>query len=581
LEIAMGSVFKPKVTRPLPAGATLIVRGGQQWAEWRDAAGKLRRAPTTGGKAKRPGVRVEASTYTAKFRDGTGLLRKVATGCRSREAAKQVLAELEARAEKVRSGLLSARESEVAEHHNTPIDEHIDAYLTVLATSRGKGAHACVSKTHVQNVRRGLFEITRACGFVKLRDMTRRPVLEWAARCQRHLTSREQPTGRTRRHAKPPGPRTINAKLTALTAFGNWLVDAGRLIENPFERLEKLDESDDVRRKRRALTGDELHRLLRVARLRPLAERGRSTVRRQGPRLSPKGRATWTKAPLTLATIDAAAERARDVVRPDVADRLEVEGWERALTYEVMLTTGMRKGEVASLSVADLDLRDDAPSVTLHGVNAKNGRRCEIPLRPDVAGHLRDWVADRRRRLTALGEQLPADAPLFRVPSGLIRILDRDLIAAGIPKIDERGHRVDVHALRTTFNTQLAVAGVDPRTAMAAMRVSSLDLVLKTYADEKLLNVSKAVNSLPAPPSPKPMLEAVGSPTPADSVVPIVVPISGNRGCLEDSAGHSRPSGKKSARAKKAGNARDSRVFPAKEEKRAKGLEPSTSSLGS
>jgi len=29
----MGSVFKPKVTRPLPAGATIVTRGGQQWAE--------------------------------------------------------------------------------------------------------------------------------------------------------------------------------------------------------------------------------------------------------------------------------------------------------------------------------------------------------------------------------------------------------------------------------------------------------------------------------------------------------------------------------------------------------------------
>jgi hypothetical protein len=52
--------------------------------------------------------------------------------------------------------------------------------------------------------------------------------------------------------------------------------------------------------------------------------------------------------------------------------------------------------------------------------------------------------------------------------------------------------------MRTTFNTQLAVAVVDPRTGMAAMRVSSLDLVLKTYADEKHLDVTKAVNSLPA-----------------------------------------------------------------------------------
>jgi transposase len=125
------------------------------------------------------------------------------------------------------------------------------------------------------------------------------------------------------------------------------------------------------------------------------------------------------------------------------------------------------------------------------------------------------------------------------------------------------------------------VAGVDPRTAMAAMRVSSLDLVLKTYADEKHLDVTKAVNSLPAPP---PMLEAVGS-TPAaevsEPVVPIVVPTSGNGGALEGCAGPRSPSGKKSARSKKARISRVSHVIPAKKEKRAKGLEPSTSSLGS
>ena len=135
--------------------------------------------------------------------------------------------------------------------------------------------------------------------------------------------------------------------------------------------------------------------------------------------------------------------------------------------------------------------------------------------------------------------------------------------------------------MRTTFNTQLAVAGVDPRTAMAAMRVSSLDLVLKTYADEQHLDVTKAVNSLPATP---PMLEAVGSTDAAEvvePVVPIVVPTSGKRGALEGSAGHRSPSGEKSTRAKKAKNSRDSQVFPAKTEERAKGLEPSTSSLGS
>ena len=176
---------------------------------------------------------------------------------------------------------------------------------------------------------------------------------------------------------------------------------------------------------------------------------------------------------------------------------------------------------------------------------------------------------------------MAADDRLVQIPSGLIRILDRDLAAAGIPKVDERGRRLDVHAMRTTFNTHLAVAGVDPRTAMAAMRVSSLDLVLKTYADEKHLDVTKAVNLLPAPPTPTPMLASVGSTEVPSPVVPIVVPTSGKRGALEGSAGHRSPSGEKSARPKKANKSRESQVIRTQTQKRAKGLEPSTSSLGS
>ncbi len=577
----MGSVFKAKVTRPMPAGATIVTRGGKQWAEWRDAAGKLKRARTAGPKASRPGIIVEAATFTAKFRDGSGVIRKVATGCRTREAAKQVLADLEARSEKVRAGMLSPREAEAAEHLSTPIEEHIDEYLKVLANSRGKGAHPHVSKTHVANVRRGLGDIAEACGFKTLRDLDRQKVLDWASESLRRPDETITKKDGSVRIRKAPGPRTINAKLIALTAFGNWLVDSGRLIENPFDRLKKLDESDDVRRRRRAMTSVELGRLLQIARLRPLAEHGRSTVSSHGRPRASRSRATWRKSPLSVETIAEAAARGRSVVQPERAEHLELQGWERALTYELLLTTGMRKGELASLTVADVDLSDDAPAVTLRGIHAKNGKRSTIPLRPDVAIHVRDWLADRRRRLAAQGKVLAADDRLVRIPSGLIRILDRDLAAAGIPKVDERGRRLDVHAMRTTFNTQLAVAGVDPRTAMAAMRVSSLDLVLKTYADEKHFDVTKAINSLPAPP---PMLEAVGSTDTtkvAAPVVPIVVPTSGNGGALEGPAGHRSPSGKKTARAKKAGISRDSHVIPAKEEKRATGLEPATSSLGS
>jgi hypothetical protein len=49
---------------------------------------------------------------------------------------------------------------------------------------------------------------------------------------------------------------------------------------------------------------------------------------------------------------------------------------------------------------------------------------------------------------------LPTGTLLFDVPTGLVRILDRDLAAAGIPKKDERGRTVDVHAMRHSFGTR-------------------------------------------------------------------------------------------------------------------------------
>lgn len=52
-------------------------------------------------------------------------------------------------------------------------------------------------------------------------------------------------------------------------------------------------------------------------------------------------------------------------------------------------------------------------------------------------------------------------------------------------------------ALRHTFGTYLALAGVAPRTAMAAMRHSKIDLTMNIYTDPALLDVAGAVNSLP------------------------------------------------------------------------------------
>ena len=107
----MGSVFKKTVTRPLPPGAEIIVRQGVRLARWRDGKGKMRTAPVTTGQDGTERIRDESSTYFARYRDGNGIVVEVPTGCRDETAARQVLADLERRAERVRAGSAHAGRS--------------------------------------------------------------------------------------------------------------------------------------------------------------------------------------------------------------------------------------------------------------------------------------------------------------------------------------------------------------------------------------------------------------------------------------------------------------------------------------
>ena len=77
----------------------------------------------------------------------------------------------------------------------------------------------------------------------------------------------------------------------------------------------------------------------------------------------------------------------------------------------------------------------------------------------DAAAELRAWIQEKTEALYRQGAgvvalpRLVGVVPLFDVPSGLIRILDRDLQAAGIPKRDDRGRTLDVHAMWGTFGS--------------------------------------------------------------------------------------------------------------------------------
>lgn len=253
----MGAIFKKTATKPLPAGAEIVVRQGQRLARWRNRRGRMQTAPVTTGVDGSVRIVLEAATFTAKFRDGSGRVVEKATGCRDESAARRVLAELERRAELVRAGVVTAEEDSLADSQHVPLSEHIAAYI-VHQTAKG------VHPDRVKSARQRLERVAADCRFTRLSDLNPDKLVGWL----------QVQAG------KKMSAGARNGYREAWIGFANWCVRSKprRLMENPFTCIPKADAKSDCRRKRRALNEDELHRLLEVATARPLQEA--MTVRR-------------------------------------------------------------------------------------------------------------------------------------------------------------------------------------------------------------------------------------------------------------------------------------------------------------
>jgi integrase len=451
----------------------------QQITVYLDSEGRRVKKSTPGARK----VRQKTSKWYGQYLDASNRRRRVPLST-DKVAARHMLAALEREAELVRRGVMSKAEASVSKHQATPLDKHFEDYVAYLEANG-----AC--KEHRSERGRQLRRIAKDCSFSWLADLDRTALERWLTQQVRNGMS----------------ARTRNSYLASCLAFCNWCADeeVGRLLVNPFDGIEKANEKGDRRRQRRSLTEEELVKLLSVARERPLLE---ALTVRKGPR---KG------------------ERYADV-RPDVQERLSLLGRERSLIYKTLVLTGLRKGELASLTVARLYLDPPDPYVAIGAADEKNGEGSSIPLRDDLAADLRNWLAQKLQRLQdearlrarPVPMRLPPETPLFDVPAKLCKILARDLVAAGIAKRvevngkvridkrDDRGRTVDVHALRHTFGTFMSKGGVTPRTAQAAMRHSKIELTMNVYTDPRLLDVRGALDVLPS----LPLDEAPAVPTP-------------------------------------------------------------------
>ncbi len=453
----MATLFKKTYVRKMPDDAKVVTRKGKQFAQWIDGKGKKRLAEATTGKDGTLRIKTEAATYTAKYRDGEGIVREVATGCTDKQAAQAVLKDLTDRAELVKAKIMSPDQDKIADHQGTPLSNHITAYVDHL---RSRGVHADRIKTTETRMRGS----ADACGWRWLSDLN-------VDRLEGYLgTLTEEPTD-DETPAKPVSASVYNGFVESWVAFGFWCIGkrmAGkrhhfngekRLIANPFEGMRRQDAKQDRRRVARALTENELSRLTDAARRRPLED---AMTIRTGPR----------KGEIAANLSDARKAKLRRL------------GRERALIYKTFVLTGLRADELRTLSVGDLSF-GDVPFIKLRHSNEKNRKGSSVPMRSDLAGELRTWIEGRDR----------ADR-VFNVPAGILRIMNRDLIAAGIPKTDADGCVVHVHALRHSFGTHLSRAGVAPRVAQAAMRHSDIALTMNTYTDARLLDTAEAVERL-------------------------------------------------------------------------------------
>ena len=170
--------------------------------------------------------------------------------------------------------------------------------------------------------------------------------------------------------------------------------------------------------------------------------------------------------------------------------RNRMTGKERAMLYTLAVSTGFRANELASLTWSSLDLSDSKASVTVEAAYSKRRREDVIPLRKETASIFADW----KKQLQATGK-----AKLFPKfdPTRGARMLKKDLEQAGIEYVDDAGRYADFHALRHTFITNLTQSGVNVRVAQSLARHSTVTLTMDRYSHVTSYNERAAIDALP------------------------------------------------------------------------------------
>ena len=236
---------------------------------------------------------------------------------------------------------------------------------------------------------------------------------------------------------------TSNGYFRAMRTFCRWLLRTRRIGENPITEMSCIRVRDaDRKRRRRNLSDAEMQSLV-------------------------------------------------DAARKSQKPFMGLSGPDRAMLYIVAVNTGLRASELASLTPDSFELDIERPIVRCQGGYTKNGAEAVLPLRRDLGKMLMEWLADKPAGLSVW----PGKWASHRHGAEMIRI---DLAAALVDYENTQGRVADFHALRHTFISNLARAGVHPRNAQALARHSTIDLTMNVYTHVNINDLADDIEALPA-----------------------------------------------------------------------------------
>lgn len=353
--------------------------------------------------------------YWIQYFDHDGR-RRTKKGFTDKGLTEQLAAKLENEALLRSRGMIDAKQEALNERQASPIEEHLAAFERSLVGKANTEKHVGLAMSRIRRIVDG-------CGFQTLGDLDPDSVEEFLVEL---------------REEEDIGFRTHNHYVQAIDGFCRWLVSKRRLASNPLAGLPRLNAEADVRRRRRALTAEEMTKLIESARTSGLDIQGYS---------------------------------------PEL----------RARVYTLAYFTGLRRKELASLTPRSFTLGSTPPTATVEAACSKHRKEDVLPLHPELISVLPGW-------LEGIGPDELLFPDLARKKTWFM--VQKDLARVGIAYETHEGV-ADFHAAgRHTYVTTLLRNGVSVTEAKELARHGDIRMTMR-YTHHGLNDQARAIGSLP------------------------------------------------------------------------------------